>query len=60
MVVAVHNNTGFLQNGNQFRVTANMLTQAMGDLQDAARGSTRVPTEAGDRQTITAREMKFL
>jgi hypothetical protein len=37
-----------------------VLAKTMGDLQDAARGSLRIPAEARDRQAITAGEMKFL
>jgi len=59
MVMTVYDEACFLQNGNQFGVTANVFAQTMGDLQAAARRSSCIPSEARDRQAITAREMKF-
>ncbi len=47
MVVAIHNQPGLRQNLDETQVPADVLAEAMGDLDDAARGTAGIPTRAG-------------
>jgi hypothetical protein len=60
MIMAVYGETCFLQNINQFGITAHVLAETMRDLKDATRWASRIPSEARDRQAVTGRKMKVL
>ena len=59
VIVAVHDEVSRLQNFNQLGVTADVLAETVGDLQDAARGPAGIPALACDAQAVVARKPKL-
>src|SRR5271166_1769986 len=60
VIVAIYNQTGSHQDFDQIEVPSDVLTETMGDLDDAAGGYEAIPPGARNGQAICAGKLEFI